>query len=410
MRTTLYEKVFIDGFHKPSYVVATLALERAPAERELAVASVRTLERHPRLRSLARTRFGVPVALAPRPAHEWLERGGLRVLATADVHALEEELLSAPLDIRSSMPLELYLVREPACLVVKVHHAVIDATSGFALLHDFARISAGLAPIDRTRPATSPWTRAREWVTRAQLRPRVPEVSVIASYHPAAMLDHEPITHTQRVIPGGHARITERARSLGATFSELVASALLSAMHQYNADRSPSPPAKLGLMFARARPRSRHSDASFSADTGVVSIPAARLGVPHDPATLRELRCATRDSRHNDLALAALYAARKLSGKSRAPREQRAVHITLSDLTAFGRTYGRDAARSASGQTESGFVVTDMRVLASPTSFDHAGMLVSRFADELRLSLIAHRGAVDADALLAATLTNLEES
>lgn len=401
MRTTLYEKVFIDGFHKPSYVVATLALERAPAERDLAVAAVRTLERHPRLRSLVRTRLGVPVALVPRPAHEWLERGGLHVLATADMHALEEKLLSAPLDLRRSMPLELYLVREPASLVVKVHHAVIDATSGFTLLHDFARIVAGLAPIDRTRPAPDPWRRTIEWITRMQLRPRLPEVSVVASYHPAAMLDHEPVVYTQRVIPGGFARITERGRSRGATFSELVASSLLSAMHRYNADRSPSPPAKLGLMFARARPRSRHREASFSADTGVVSIPAARLGVLHDPATLRELRHAARDSRHNDLALAALYVTRKLYGKSRAPSEQRAVHLTLSDVTAFGR---------ASSRTESGLAVTDMRVLASPTSFDHAGMLVSRFADDLRLALVAHRGAVDAEALLAATLTNLEES
>ena len=300
------------------------------------------------------------------------------------------------------MPLEVHLVGEPPSLVVKVHHAVIDATSGFALLHDFASIASGLAPSNRSpRAARTPWRRALDWITQAQVRPRIPDVSVIASYHPAAMLEHEPVAFTERVLRDAHARLALRARRCGATFFELVASALLSAMSEYNAARSSSPPRDVGLMFARARPRSRQTDASFGADTCVVSIPAARLASPHDPATLGELRRAARDTRHNDSALAALYATRKVHGKSRVPSEQRALHFTLSDVTAFGRTTKRP---------ETALAVTDVRVLASPTSFDHAGMLVSRFGDDLRLSLVAHRGAVDADALLSATLEYLEES
>lgn len=402
MRTTLYEKVFIDGFHKPSYVVATLALERPLDPVALIRAIVSTLERHPRLRSLARERFGVPVALDPRPPEEWPARGGLRVLASADLHALEERLLGTPLDLRSSMPLEVYVVGDPLALVVKVHHAVIDATSGFALLHDFVTLVDGLVPTPRrTRPPRSRPRRALDWITHVQLRPRVPDVSVTASYQPASDLDHEPVTYNERVVRAAHARVVRSARRRGATFFELVASALLSAMNDYNAARSTSPPPSVGLMFARARPRSGQSDVSFGADTCVVSMPAARLAVPHHPATLAELRRAARDTRHNDLALAALYATRKVQGRAREPKLQTEVGFTLSDLTAFGRT---------SARSDGAFPVTDVRVLASPTSFDHAGILVSRFGDDLRLALVAHRGAVDAEALLSSTLAHLEES
>ncbi len=411
MQTSLYEKVFIDGFHKPSYVVATLALDRAPSERELAAAIVTTLELHPRLRSLTRTMFGVPVALIPQPATEWLHRGGLRVLPVADIHALEEVLLSTPIDLQTSMPLEVYLVEEPAVLVVKVHHAVIDATSGFALLRDFSRVVAGRTLVDAPNATAKPWDRLVDalsgrhgivdWVTRAQLRPRVPNVSVTANYNPIGMLEEEPVTHTERIIQGGFPRIAERASGLEATFSEFVASALLSAMFRYNAAAEGQPPEELGLMVARARPRARQGGVSFSADTRVVSIPAAQLDVPHRALTLRALRDAGRDNRHNDLALAALYAIRKWKGRERMPSEQRAIHFTLSDVTAFGRRVN---------PSEGSFGVRDMRVLASPTSFDHAGMLVSRFGDDVRLSLVSHRGAVDANTILATTITNLEES
>lgn len=402
MLTTLYEKVFIDGFHKPSYVVATLALARPLDPIALTRAIVSTLERHPRLRSLTREWLGVPVALVPRPAEEWPARGGLRVLESADLHALEERLLGTPLDLRSAMPLEVHLVGDPLALVVKVHHAVIDATSGFALLHDFVGIVDGVTPAPRRpRAALSRARRALDWVARAQLRPRVPDVSVTASYQPAHALEHEPVTYTERVIRGAHPRMVHSARLRGATFFELVASALLSAMSDYNTTRASSPPRDVGLMFARARPRSRQGDVSFGADTCVVSMPAARLAVPHHPATLAELRRAARDPRHNDLALAALYATRKVQGRAREPKAQTALGFTLSDLTAFGRTTKRPSGALRA---------TDVRVLASPTSFDHAGMLVSRFGDDLRLALVAHRGAVDADALLSSTLEHLEES
>jgi hypothetical protein len=401
MRTTLYEKLFIDGFAKPSYVVATLFLARPPAEEDLASAVVRTLERHPRLRSLARTRLGVPVSLEPQPAGEWRARGGLHVHARADVRALEERLLGAPLDLRTTMPLEVHVVSEPACVVVKAHHAVIDATSGFAVLSDFARALAG-APPRTPRGRSAPLLRrARHWLRGARLRPRLPGVSVTAAYRPATTLEHEPVVYTERMLPDGHARIARLARRRGATFSEIVASALLSGMSDYSAARSLSPPDEIGLMFARARPRRAQGDASFRADTCVVSAPRARLALPHHPETLEELRRAARDTHHNDLALAALYASRKVLGRPREPSEQRALHLTLSDLTAFGR--GLSAAGSSLG-------LTGMRVLASPTSFDHAGMVISRLGGDLRLSVVSHRGALDGEALLLATLTHLEEA
>lgn len=415
MRTTLYEKLFIDGFQKPSYVVATLAFDRLPPTEALTDAIVGTLERHPRLRSIARTWLGVPVALDPRPAREWLARGGLRRLESADVHALEEALLGAPLDIRRALPLEIYAIARPATLVVKAHHAVIDAASGFGVLHDFTRLLAGHEPRRYVRPASDgargrrvlDWPsgrRALEWASGVQLAPRVPGPGVVARYRPTHSLEHEPVVYTERLLAGTHERLARRARGHGATLFELVASALLSGMQRYNAARgSADAPETVGLMFARAPRGLRPPQASFRADTGIVAVPSALLATPHHRATLAELRRATRDRRHNDLALAALYAARKLKRPSRAPAEQTAICFTLSDLTAFGRS-PRDF-----DPTSRSPAIDAVRVLASPTSFDHAGMLVSRLRDDVRLSLVAHRGAVDADALLGATLACLSE-
>ena len=406
MRTTLYEKMFIDGFEKPSYVVATLLLERPLPERELAPAITATLARHPRLRSTVAMRFGVPLALSPRPADAWLEHPGLRRLEHADIHALEEDLLGAPLDLRSSLPLEVYAVAEPPALIVKIHHAMIDASSGFAVLHDFTQLLEGRSPRDRTR--RPPPGRARtfaRWAARARLAPRLPGIGVTSRYRPVAPLDQERVGYGERVLRGANEVLTRRARTLGATFFELVASAVLSAMHAYNA-RSPSPPERVGLMFARARARTS-ADASFRADTRAVSMPAALLRTAHHPLTLRELRRAATDPGHDDLALAALYLARKLRRPSTIAgaiaREHEGLVFTLSDLTSFGRTVPRGSASAV-------LAIRDMRVLASPTSFDHAGMLVSRVGDDVRLSLVAHRGAVDADVLLDATLARLEET
>ena len=168
-------------------------------------------------------------------------------------------------------------------------------------------------------------------------------------------------------------------------------------MAAYNAARVEEPPATVGLMFARARPRLRPADAAFRADTAVVSAPCAHLSRPHHPETLAELRRRANDRRHNDVALAALYAKRKILGRPSPPAEETSLSFTLSDLTSFGR--GRP-----------GFAMTGIRILASPTSFDHAGMLVSRFGDDLRFVIVAHRDALDARALLDATLNHLETS
>ncbi len=400
MRTTLYEKMFLDGFEKPSYVVATLALERPLPDEELAQAVRATLERHPRLRSTVTFRFGVPIAFAPQPADVW---PGPHHLDRADLDALEERLLGTPLDPRVAFPFEVYTVRRPAALVVKVHHAVIDASSGFAVLQDFTRLLEGRVPAARARRRELGRVRvAARWASRATLAPRLPGIGVTARYRPETPLVHTPVVHRERVLHERHALLTRRARARGATFFELVASALLSAMHAYNA-RAPGSPERVGLMFARARPRALASGASFRAETRAVSVASSQLVTPHHPSTLGELRRAANDPRHDDLALAALYVARKLRRSSTQPREHRGLVFTLSDLTSFGR-------RMAHRSPDAPLPFRNVRVLASPTAFDHAGMLVSRRDDDVRLSLVTHRGAIDADALLDATVARLEEA
>jgi len=378
--TSLYEKVFIDGFEKPSYVVATIALPRLP---ENLVESIKkTVELHPRLRSVIRFRFGVPTDLEPRPTSEWLEAGGGLTFVdhVASIPAFEEQLLSTP----TRMPLAVHAIRGPRPhLVLKIHHAFIDASSGFKVLHDFARMSAGLSPAPPPSPSTRirRQPRFRDWVRQAQLRPRLPSPSFATDFTPTLPLEQMPVVYVERIVR--QAPIARLARQHGATFSEIVTCALLSAMTAKTE--------KVGLMIAKARPRASTSEAAFRAETCVVDMDRGRPA--HDPSTLSTLRERMRDPRHNDVALAMLYAMRKLRPPTKgAVQNVRNIYFTLSDITAF---------RSS--------LHDDVRVLASPTSFDHAGMIVSRAGPHhVRFAVVAHRGALDGHGLLTSLFRNLE--
>jgi hypothetical protein len=400
--TTLYEKLFIDGFRKASYVVATLELE-APIEDRSAFerAVARTLEAHPRLRSRVIERFGIPLALEPRAPGEWLARGGIAWRERVDLHAFEEALLSTPLDPRREFPFEVHVVGQPPAVVVKVHHAVIDAASAVALVRDFA-VALGAPASPHTVRRRLPWhRRIRAWAGAAQLRPRLPGISLVTSYDPTGTLTREPVRYVDRVVAGAHARVVGRARDRGVTASELMTSAVLSAMNDYNAHRRTPPPDPVGLMLARARPRLASDEASYRAETSVVNATRAQLSIPHSSEVLATVRQAARDHHHNDVALALLYGMRKLERRDDRPRRQDSMLFTLSDLTAFS---GRlDAALGP-------LRVRALRVLASPTSFDHAGMLISRHASDLRLAVIAHAGAVDHAELVSRTLHHLGEA
>ena len=399
MWTTLYEKVFLDGFHKPSYVVASLLLcDPVPTERELEDAIVRTLVHHPRLRSYVVSTLGVPTHFSLRSAEAWRSEVGLRV-AKDNLHTLEERLLSTPMDPRSAFPLEMVYLPENRALVLKAHHAMIDATSGFSLLRDFGVALGNEIPKATKRPVERRLG-LRAWVRGLRLKPRVPAVSLVTTYAPRFALRDEPVRYHEIVVDAAFARIAARARSRESTFSEYLASAVLSAMHDYSAARPGIVPERIGLMSARARSRAPES-ASFRADTCVVSLRSADLARAHAPATLRELRSVFHEPGHNDAALAALYLSRKVVGSVEKAQPQRFVHFTLSDLTGFGRK------RSLSlGPLQ----VNDLRVLASPTSYDHAGMLVTRAGDRLRLVVVSHEGALDQKEILSRTLMHLGEN
>lgn len=404
MRTTLYEKVFLDGFEKPSYVVVTLAFEGAlPSAALLESAVHRTLERHPRLRSKVALELGVPTRFVAAPRDEVARAARPTEHEGRDLPSLERELLSTELDPSKSLPFELHVVRNPAAIVLRVHHAVIDASSGFSLLRDFARALGASVPEPRAR-RTSPAARARAWLLGLRTRPRLPDPGLFVEYLPRNPLRREPVVYGERVVVGAFARARARAKRYGATFSELLASSVLSAFRDTAAARGGPMPPRLGLMIARARSRGGAS-ASFRAETSVVSVRTSELERAHEPSTLAQVRGAGRDGGHDDVALAALYLGgklrRALRGDDRGlPRPVSDVTFTLSDLTGFGKV--SEAPLRALG-------VRDVRVLASPTAFDHAGMIATRSGDDLRLVVIAHDGAFDQDALLTATLLHLGE-
>lgn len=404
MRTTLYEKVFLDGFEKPSYVVVTLSFSGPlPSADRLESAVRRTLERHPRLRSKVVTKLGVPTRFAPAARDEVSSAAKPTEHGARDVASLERELLSTELDPSTSLPFELHVVRSPSALVLRVHHAVIDASSGFSLLRDFARALGASVPEPRAR-GTSRLARARAWLNGVRARPRLPEPGLFVDYVPRNPLRREPVVYGERVLEGAFARARARAKLHGATFSELLASSVLSAFRDLAVARGGPLPPRLGLMIARARSRGGAS-ASFRAETSVVGVRTCDLERAHEPSTIAQIRGAARDGGHDDVALAALYLGRKLRravyGDERGRvRPVSDVTFTLSDLTGFGKV--SEAPLRALG-------VRDVRVLASPTAFDHAGMIATRAGDDLRLVVVAHEGAFDPDALLNATRFHLGE-
>jgi hypothetical protein len=426
---------FMEGFSKPSYVVVTVCLDGVLPVELVRRALEQLVERHPLLRSTVERCWGFPARFRHSAVSEWLAAGGIHVDDDFDLDRLpelERRLLSTRIDVGREFPVHVcHLTGGSAgarrtVLVAKAHHAIVDAHTGRSLMADFASLcSAALTgtaapPLPRrstSRPAATGMQRLSGWLRGAELAPRVPAVSLVSDFTPRAPIERLPVEFRERLLTAGTwARISARASQRQLSASQAVCLALLRSMARYNeaasTDRRLPAPEHIGLMFAQSR-RFRREDRElpegFRADTHVLRLPRSWLSSPErsecaEAYVRRELR--PQRGKHNDLALGALVIGRRLrrvvptSAREAPAARVPAVHFTLSDLTA-GAT--RIPALSLGGMQ-----VASMRYLVSPVAAAHAGLLVQRYADQVRLSVIYHAGAIDADALLDHLLLELD--
>jgi hypothetical protein len=440
--TSLYAKLFINGFSKPSYIVVTVELSGRADAAALRAALREVLARHPLLCARAEFAASIPMRFVHHAPERWLDEGGLEVRDAAPpdaIPALQRRALAEPMDLERDGPLRVWLLHvgsgeeARSVVVVKVHHAVVDAYSGrlavleaaaayrrhaASVVAPVAGAPRGARPSDQSpfkRLAGDPGgalARAFRWLRTARLRARVPEASVVAHVAPRGPIEAHPVAYGERILAAGAlGRVVAGASALGLTFPQAVCAAALRAMDTYNARESPrlgaATPPRVGLQVAASR-RFRNAaerSASFAVDTVLVEAERALLAPERGHDLARRVRQAllAPGAGHNELLLAAFYAARRARAAARRlglappwdPQPARAIHLLYSDGTSVATRLPQRLELSP------GLAVTSLSYLASPVALDQ-GMLISfAYAGELRLSLVYHEGAIDGDALLS---------
>jgi hypothetical protein len=268
--------------------------------------------------------------------------------------------------------------------------------------------------------AASATRRAWDWLRSAQFSARVPDVSLLSDFQPQGSLWDLRVAYRERVAPAAmFEKIRQGAAAMDLTFSQALCGSLLRAMYMYNRQEaartlSHSMPAAIGLMVAVTQRWKRGAGGvKFEADTRLLSIPTALLADPAPDlfSVVREA-LAVRRGRHNDVALALLYASRRIEKlgarlRNASPTLElvREVHFTLSDLTG-GALRLRSPIELPVGPSEA-LRVDSIRTLVSPFAPAHAGLICTLYGGELRFSLLYHEGAVRGDDLLDELLLQL---
>ena len=250
-RTSLYAKLFINGFSRPSYLVVVAELSGAVDVAIVREVLADCLEREVRLRSLVEfSRLGVPVRFRHQPVARWFDAGCFQVVEGFDFATLasfRRELLVAPMALDREFPLRVWVLRGDgrSALVVKVHHAVVDArTSRPILLRFVTRYRAraagrDLAPVPPPAPplrreGAPALLHAWRWLRSARLDARVPDVSLIAEPGLGAAATGAGVCCAERVLPARElARVTDEAAQQGLTFPQHVCAATLRALGVY---------------------------------------------------------------------------------------------------------------------------------------------------------------------------------
>jgi len=424
LRTTLYSKLFINGFAKPSYVVFSA---RTPARLEadaLRTGLRRVLERHPMLRARVEMSWlGVPRRFKVAEVGEWWSGGGLTVMEDGTTPAdLEVHLMRTPMDLARDFPFRVWIRRDASgagsTLHAKLHHAVVDGHSGRQILMDLLGAGVQAARAPDAPGATQPvWRRAAQWLRGTRLG-RLPQVSLLSRFTPEGPTDALVVEAAERLFPADWlARQRARARERGLTFPQALCVALLQSFDTCNrrlraAHDGLALPKTLGLMVAVSQRRHRGErgpSQGFDAETRLVTVPG-RLAEPDQGRSLADyVRRVLRERRvrHNHVSLAAMYVRRRASalwsattaGAVAAPRG--AVHLTYSDLTGLATRFDRPL------QLDRGLRLEGPRILVTPVAADHTVLLVYCVPEGVRLSLTYHRGALDGSALLDDVLAHL---
>ncbi len=366
--------MLIDGFTKPSVVVLRVGFSSAidPAQFERSLEAL--LGRSPRWKSRVRYRFGIPWTFASGTRPSVGER--LEDDSEIAVSALVSRWLREVPSAREGPLFEVRLSRDARFAIVRIHHVLADGTGAVAMLRDFSAIYEGRPPIlVRRRSVPSRARRLRAWVRRIDTHARFPADALSCDFVTTGSFSDLAVDWAHQDITESYRALRDSASRRGLTLSEWLIARLFRALEDYDA----VPREERGILVARAR---ASRDGRYAVDQVPLTVPAASLR--DSPALERLVATRLRSPPvHADVQLALLYAKRLVFPPQRTGHfHAKNVHFTYSDLSHW------DLARLG------GPGIAGIDVVVSPSHPEHAGMLITRMGDRLKMTLVAHRGVV----------------
>ncbi|MCC6621637.1 MAG: hypothetical protein IT385_10310 [Deltaproteobacteria bacterium] len=435
--TSLYAKLFIHGFSKPSYASVTARVAGALDDAILRRAGHDMAARYPLLGSVVQWAGPIPIAFRALPIEVAFPRG----YQTIDLGDVGDLALDLPARFVAQLaeppPPDATLCRfwhvrgtfegRPAsALALQVHHAIVDADSAKVFIGGFldcyrAR-AQGLAPALPPRPPARPWlgpggrlADAARWLRTARLSAgRVPDTSLVADRRFDGPIERAPIEVTTLALATAERQaIRDAVRRRGLTFGQAACAALMRACARYNAARAEAPPERVGLMVAVSPRRADETVAAaedFGADSRTLELPHALLA---DPGRRGELLDAVRAAihrgkeGHNGVLLGLFYASRLVRPPRRAgPRHVRRAHVVFSDFSGSVTSF---LEAPFGGRHPGELALASLDVAVSPVALDQVNVLCARYLDTTTFRVIAHAGVVDGPALTALLAEELRE-
>jgi len=432
--TSLYAKLFIHGFSKPSYASVTGRIAGALDDTILRQAGRDMATRYPLLGAVVQWAGPIPVAFRTLPLEVAFPRG----YRTVDVGELDDDLPRRFVtQLAEPPPPDATLCRcwhvrgthqgAPAsALALQVHHAIVDADSAKVLIGGFLTAyrarAQGQPPVLPPRAPARPWlgsdgrlAAAARWLRTARLTAgRVPDTSLVADRRFDGPIDHQPIeVATLSLSSAERQAIRDAVQRRGLTFGQASCAALMRAFARYNAARAATPPEHIGLMVAVSPRRADHTvdtAEDFGADSRALELPHALLA---DRARRGELLDAIRGAirrgkdGHNGVLLALFYTSRLVRPPRRAGlRHVRRAHVVFSDFSGSVTSF---LTPPHGGATPDALALATLDVAVSPVALDQVNVLCARYLDTTTFRVVAHAGVVDGLALTALLAEELRE-
>ncbi len=397
---TAYQRLFIEGFSRPSFIVIALAIDGSVNDDAVRDGLRAVATAQPLFRSQPKRRVGIPTHFSSLDMEAWLALAPLRWGAEVEgVDAAAAAVLDAPDRIADGIPLEarVHRSRNGTVIVGRIHHAVADGHALRRLLPAFVSGYRGKPTAHRSTTPSRVSLRERAargltWLASARLSAREAPPATATSSVPRS----DPQSWTPQVASHRLSSVAaSRWHDAGRHRIAVMLHALMLACRAYNQERNRGF-AELGLMVATSRrgQRDYRKRDGAQVDTRLLVLPDALLDRPAAFVAHVGRELSARDRGHHDLLVHLSYGMRRLR-KARWGAPLTGVQLVFSDVSSSALSFRRGLALDAD------VAVNELCAYVTPTAIDAAAMLVSRYREQLTASLCWYDDAIDGAALLA---------